>query len=82
MGIPTEIELATALNAAAKMRETNNDPNFVAKALLNQHYQLTHLEHLYQAVQHYIHSGQDEVSHSKLVVSIERYRSILSAPSR
>ena len=80
MGIPTKEELSSALDEAARMRESGEDPHFVAKALLNQHYQLTHLEHLYDAVQHYINSGQNETSHSKLLMSIERYRSIKTPP--
>ena len=80
MGIPTKKELSSALDEAARMRESGEDPHFVAKALLNQHYQLTHLEHLYEAVQHYIKSGQNETSHSKLLMSIERYRAIKTPP--
>lgn len=80
MGIPTKEELNCALDEAARMREAGEDPYFIAKALLNQHYQLTHLEHLYEAVQHYINSGQSETNHSKLLVAINRYRAILPAP--
>ncbi|MBV1920385.1 MAG: hypothetical protein KUG73_06860 [Pseudomonadales bacterium] len=81
MGIPTKEELTSALDEAARMRESGEDPHFVAKALLNQHYQLTHLEHLYDAVQHYVNSGQSETSHSKLLISIEHYRAIQKSPS-
>ena len=76
MGIPTDSELKMALAEAGRMRESGEDPHHVAKALLNQHYQLGHLEHLYDALQHYIHSGQTETAHSNLLVSMERYRSI------
>jgi len=76
MGIPTETELKMALSEAARMRESGEDPHHVAKALLNQHYQLTHLEHLYKDLQHYINSGQNEAAHSKLLLSIEHYRAI------
>ena len=76
MGIPTEAELKMALAEAARMRESGEDPHHVAKALMNQHYQLGYLEHLYDAIQHYVHSGQSESAHSELLVSIERYRAI------
>ena len=79
MGIPSKAELEMALTEAGRMRETSEDPKFVAKSLLNHHYQLTHLENLYHAVQHYIHSGHEEVAHSKLLVAIERYRSIVGS---
>ena len=80
MGIPSKVELETALAEAGRMREAGEDPNFVAKSLLNQHYQLTYLENLYLAVQHYIHSGHEEAAHSKLLVAIEQYRSIVDKP--
>ena len=80
MGIPTKEELSSALCEAARMRESGEDPLFVAKSLLNQHYLLTHLEHLYDAVQHYINSGQNETSHSKLLITIEQYRAIKTPP--
>ena len=65
MGKPTEEELKEALEEAARMRETGEDPKHVAKALLNCHYLLTHAEHIYRAVQEYLHSGMDQLLYAQ-----------------
>ena len=66
MGRPTREELAEALAEAGRMREQGEDPHHVAKCLLNHEYRLKLLEQLYDQVQHYIHSGQSSIEHSKL----------------
>ena len=75
MGRPTKEELETALAEAGRMREQGEDPNFIAKCLLNHDYRLKHYEQLYELVGRYIHSGQSDTEHSKLLRLLEKIRS-------
>jgi len=75
MGRPSKEELAQALAEAGRMRETNQDPHFVAKALLNHDYRLKLLEQLHEAVEHYFRSGQGDLEHAKLTRILEKIRS-------
>lgn len=74
MGKPTEAEIKEALEEAARMREHNEDPHHVAKALLNCHFRLTHAEHVYKAAQEYVHSGMDQTAHARLLKALDEYR--------
>lgn len=76
MGKPTEEELTTALAEAARMREQGDDPQFMAKTLLNVHYRFKHLEKVLSAIEHYLHSGQAASEHSKLIRAINEYHNI------
>lgn len=73
MGKPTEEELHIALNAAARMREHNEDPEFLAKSLLNLNYRCKHLETVLKAAELYLHSGMSTTEHQKLVRAIKTY---------
>lgn len=75
MGRPTKEELAQALAAAGRMREQGKDELHLAKCLLNHDYRLRQLEQLYQAVEHYVRSGQSDIEHGKLVRLLEKIRS-------
>jgi hypothetical protein len=66
MSMPTEEELQIALAEAARMREQGDDPKFVAKALLNSHYQVEQLSHVLTAVELYFNSGMAVTEHQKL----------------
>jgi len=72
MSKPTESEMEQALAVAGKMRETGNDPDFLAKTLLNCHYQSTYLYQVLHAAEHYIRSGHAEREHSMLVKAIDK----------
>jgi hypothetical protein len=74
MSKPTEAELNRALEAAAKMRESGNDPDYIAKALLNHHYRLGLLEEIHKAVEHYLHSGLAEREHAVLLKTLDKLR--------
>lgn len=74
MGRPTKEELAAALTEAGRMREKNEDSHFVGKSLLNHDYRLKQFEQLYQAVEHYLRSGQNETEHGKLMRVLEKIR--------
>ena len=81
MSKPTEEELKRALLAAAHMREQGQDPDFIAKALLNLHYRFGFLEEVVSAAEHYLHSGQGEREHSLLVGAIRKYHDAESLTS-
>jgi hypothetical protein len=74
MSKPTEAELNRALEVAAKMRESGNDPDYIAKALLNHHYRLGLLEEINKAVVHYLHSGLAEREHAVLLKTLDKLR--------
>lgn len=75
MGKPTEEELATALAKAGHMREQGEDPDHLAKSLLHSHYRMQLFEQLYEQVEHYVRSGQDQTQHSKLIRVLEKIHS-------
>ena len=81
MGKPTKEELQEALAEAGRMREAGEDPHHIAKALLNEHFRLTHAEHVYQAVQEYFRSGQDQTTHARLMKAVEDYRTADTHPA-
>ena len=81
MGKPTDEELKEALAEAGRMRETDEDPHHIAKALLNEHFRLTHAEHVYHAVQEYLRTGHDQTAHSRLMKAIEEYRTADTHPA-
>ena len=66
MSRPSASELATALQEAERMREQQEDPHFIAKALLNSQYRIGFLERVREAVRHYLHSGLAPHEHSVL----------------
>ena len=72
MSKPTQEELALALATARMMREQGDDPCYMAKALLNCHYQSSFLRDVLQAVQEYLRSGQSEASHTRLLMAVEK----------
>jgi len=63
---PTPAELEIALAEAARMREQQEDPLFLAKTLLNQNYRLGMLERVLDAAKHYLHSGLAPHEHALL----------------
>lgn len=71
---PTEAELQTALKAAARMRETGQDPLFLGKALLHCHYLNGLLEEVLTAAEAYLRSGMAEREHARLEKAVERVR--------
>lgn len=76
MAKPTQEELEQALTEAKRMRERGEDPCYVAKALLNCHYQGGFLREVLQAAQEYLRGGQTEIGHTRLVRAIEKFRQI------
>lgn len=76
MSKPSHEELAHALEQAKSMREMENDPDFIAKSLLNCHYQSIYLEQVLHAAEHYINSGLGEREHTRLIQAINKAREI------
>ena len=75
MGMPTDQELKQALAEAARMRVEDNDPMFVAKALLNMDYRLKQLEKVAHTAELYFRSGMAVQEQQKLKVAMEKARS-------
>ncbi len=76
MSKPTEEELQHALKRAGFMRETGDDPHYLAKALLNCHYQHGYLLDVLHAAEKYLRSGLAEREHTVLLRAIEKAREI------
>ena len=74
----SESELKEALAAAARMRETGQDPHRVAHALLNLHYQNVQYQHLLAALEHYMHSGMATLELQRLRIEIDKTRDAIS----
>lgn len=72
MSKPTNLELKTALVAAATMKEHDKDPFYIAKSLLNHNYRLKYYEELLVAADRYMNHGQAEHEHTKLLKCIEK----------
>lgn len=70
MGKPTATELRQALDRAIAMRESGQDPDHLAKALLNLHYRLLKLEKTLDAAKRFLHSGQSATEHRLLLQAI------------
>jgi len=76
MGKPTEEEFGEALKEAQRMREQGEDPQHVAKALLNLNYQNGFLNSVLHAAEHYLQSGMAEREHTQLVKAVEKARAV------
>lgn len=71
MGKPTPTELRQALDRAIQMRESGNDPDFLAKSLLNLHYRLLKTEKAVEAARRYLHAGQSATDHRLLMQAVQ-----------
>ena len=76
MSKPTPQQLEQALNTAKNMRESGNDPDYLAKSLLNCHYQASFLEQVLHAAERYINSGLGEREHTRLIQAINKARTV------
>lgn len=80
MGKPTEAERQQAVAAAIKMRETGNDPDFVAKSLLSLNYRVQKLERMMTAARRYLHAGQSVSDHLHLLQAIHAAEEASASP--
>ncbi len=76
MGTPNKEELNQALKCAIEMRERSEDPNFIAKSLLNHHYRLKKTEHVIDIVKRYLRTGCATTEHAKMIKALEAYDNI------
>ena len=76
MGTPSKQELDQALKCAIEMREHSEDPNFIAKSLLNHHYRLKKTEHVISVVKRYLRTGCATTDHAKMIKALEAYDNI------
>lgn len=72
MGLPTPQELQHALETAAKMREQGEDPDYLAKSLLNLNYRYGLMEQVLKHAKLYLFSGESPQEHALLVKAIEK----------
>jgi len=70
MGKPTSQQLQQALDEAARMREQDEDPDYLAKSLLNLHYRIGFLEKVMFAAELYLR-GEGGHEHAELKKAIE-----------
>lgn len=70
MGKPTEEQLNQALKKAAEMREHGEDPDFIAKSLLNLNYRFGVWQKVVEATKRYLHAGQASTEHARLVSAL------------
>lgn len=72
MSKPTDDELKTALRRAMIMKENGQDPDFLAKSLLNHHYRINYLLDLLFATDRYLNHGMADHEHSTLLMLLEK----------
>ena len=72
MGKPTELQLNIALKACIEMKEHNNDPDFIARSLLNHHYRLRYLEEVLQTADRFMNHGMADHERMHLIRCIEK----------
>lgn len=74
MGMPSDDEMKEALAEAGRMRESGDDPHFVAKALLNLNYRVKGLERVMEAAELFLRSGMAVAEHQRLRKALEEAR--------
>jgi hypothetical protein len=70
MSKPTDTELKRALHKAIEMKERGNDPDFIAKALLNHNYRLKHLTEVLKAADRFMNHGMADRERTALLHAI------------
>jgi len=67
-------ELAIAVAAASRLRETNNDGQHIAKTILNLHSLVKQLETVYRALERFLHSGKATTEQVNLEKAVKNYK--------
>lgn len=73
MGKPSREELQEALKTAQHMRESGNDPQHVARALLNLNYRMEYMDKVLEAAEYYLRGG-DVHAHTVLQQAVDKAR--------
>ncbi len=71
---PDKNELKTALNQAERMRDTGDDPLFLAKTLLYLSQRNSELEEVFTHLEKYLRFGLPVEEHSALVILVDEIR--------
>lgn len=74
MSRPDEKQLDIALAEAERMRDQNEDPQYLARSLLYLARRDNVLERLQSAVEHYLNSGHGQMEHSRLIKALDEAR--------
>ena len=74
MARPSKEELVIALQYAETIREQNNDPEHVAKALLFLHTKSTLLDKLFHAADAYVNHGGFPQQHAELAHAVNEIK--------
>jgi len=74
----TESEMECALSVAAQMREQDDDPDFIAKAILSFNYLHKHLYKVFRSAERYFHSGMQSSTLTELENNMRSYRTLES----
>lgn len=72
MSKPTDSELKHALKTAIQMKELGNDPDFMAKALLNHNYRLKYLTEVLKIADRYLNHGMADHERTLLLSAINK----------
>jgi len=76
MSKPTELELKVALQTAVKMKEKNDDENYLAKSLLNHHYRIGYLVEVLKIADRFMNHGMAEQERMHLLRTIEKAKDL------
>ena len=71
---PNKTQLETALAAAERLREADEDPEFVARALIYLAGRHELLDRVFRVAERFVKFGMDESEHRELVRAIEAVR--------
>lgn len=78
---PSDEQRQAALAAAQRLRQDNDDPDHLGHTLLFLDEENRALLHVLAAAEHYLHSGQAETEHLRLIQAVEQARRALSRPT-
>ena len=71
---PSTEQMQHALEVAASMRDSDDDPDYLSRALLYLQHRIEVLEQVHSAANEYMHFGQEERQHARLQRALESVR--------
>jgi hypothetical protein len=74
MSRPSKQQLEIALAEAERLRDLDEDRTHMAQSLLFLHRRDEVLEHLLEAVEHYLNSGHGQIEHARLIKAVDAAR--------
>ena len=79
---PTDDELELALQTAARMRDSDDDPHHLAKCLLSHNFRIKHLEQVLAIADRYLNMGMSDRERAHLLRAIEKAKNLESYTSQ